>query len=147
MSKNDDNQGNEEFDAPYTHLTSFFILCGRLEYKILNIIFIRKRIRFLHVRLSIECFLEVKPDHLDLGPVEDPVQGGEEKISEDPINILTQPARNLITYQPWEEIINIFLVFMWVYLSFASIMFPYTNLLLSSTMVSKATWLVTRDGS
>ena len=90
------------------HLTSFFILCGRLEYKILNIIFIRKRIWFLHVRLSIECFLEVKPDHLDLGPVEDPVQGGEEKISEDPIHILTQPARNLITYQPWEKIINTF---------------------------------------
>ena len=129
------------------HLTSFFILCGRLEYKILNITFIRKRIRFLHVRLSIECFLKVKPDHLDLGPVEDPVQGGEEKISEDPIHILTQPARNLITYQPWEEIINIFLVCMCVYLSFASIMFPYTNLLLSSTMVSKATWLVTRDGN
>ena len=88
------------------HLTSFFISCGRLEYKILNIIFIRKRIWFLHVRLSIECFLEVKPDHLDLGPVEDPVQGGEEKISKDSINILTQPARNLITYQPWDKIIN-----------------------------------------
>ena len=87
-------------------VTLLIYLCGRLEYKVLDMVFIRKRIWFLHIRLSIECFLEVEPDHLDLAPVEDPVEGGEEHVAKDSIDILSEPERILITYQPSEKTIN-----------------------------------------